>query len=193
MRNRWLAASVLAAAAVVGLAACGGSSSSSVPTTTKTSDPATSSANSDLAAGIKTTTIDGRTVLTDSAGFVLYWFAPDTPTTSKCNGSCATFWPPLIGTPSLGSGVTLTGQLGTIKRANGQVQATYDGHPLYLFKTDTSAGMWTGNDIVASGAKWWLMTSTGSKLKKKDTAPAPSSGSGGSSSSPSSGSGGYGY
>jgi predicted lipoprotein with Yx(FWY)xxD motif len=193
MRNRWLAASVLAAAAVVGLAACGGSSSSSVPTTTKTSDPATSSANSDLAAGIKTTTIDGRTVLTDSAGFVLYWFAPDTPTTSKCNGSCATFWPPLIGTPSLGSGVTLTGQLGTIKRANGQLQATYDGHPLYLFKSDTSAGMWTGNDIVASGAKWWLMTSTGSKLKKKDTAPAPSSGSGGSSSSPSSGSGGYGY
>ena len=195
MRNRWLAASVLAAAAVVGLAACGGSSSSSVPTTTKTSDPATSSANSDLAAGIKTTTIDGRTVLTDSAGFVLYWFAPDTPTTSKCTGNCATFWPPLIGTPSLGSGVTLAGQLGTIKRANGQLQATYDGHPLYLFKSDTSAGMWTGNDIVASGAKWWLMTSTGSKLRKKDTAPAPSSGSGGSSSSPSSGSGsgGYGY
>jgi predicted lipoprotein with Yx(FWY)xxD motif len=193
MRNRWLAASVLAAAAVVGLAACGGSSSSSVPTTTKTSDPATSSANSDLAAGIKTTTIQGRTVLTDSAGFVLYWFAPDTPTTSKCNGSCATFWPPLIGTPSLGSGVTLAGQLGTIKRANGQVQATYDGHPLYLFKSDTSAGMWTGNDIVASGAKWWLMTSTGSKLKKKDTATAPSSGSGGSGSSPSSGGGGYGY
>jgi predicted lipoprotein with Yx(FWY)xxD motif len=193
MRNRWLAASVLAAAAVVGLAACGGSSSSSVPTATKTSDPATSSASSDLAAGIKTTSIQGRTVLTDSAGFVLYWFAPDTPTTSKCNGSCATFWPPLIGTPSLGSGVTVTGQLGTIKRANGQLQATYDGHPLYLFKSDTSAGMWTGNDIVASGAKWWLMTSTGSKLKKKDTATAPSSGSGGSSSSPSSGSGGYGY
>jgi predicted lipoprotein with Yx(FWY)xxD motif len=195
MRNRWLAASVLAAAAVVGLAACGGSSSSSVPTATKTSDPATSSASSDLAAGIKTTAIEGRTVLTDSAGFVLYWFAPDTPTTSKCNGSCATFWPPLIGTPSLGSGVTLTGQLGTIKRANGQLQATYDGHPLYLFKSDTTTSMWTGNDIVASGAKWWLMTSTGSKLKKKDTATAPSSGSGGSSSSPSSGSGsgGYGY
>jgi predicted lipoprotein with Yx(FWY)xxD motif len=194
MRNRWLAASVLAAAAVVGLAACGGSSSSSVPTATKTSDPATSSASSDLAAGIKTTSIQGRTVLTDSAGFVLYWFAPDTPTTSKCNGSCATFWPPLIGTPSLGSGVTLTGQLGTIKRANGQLQATYDGHPLYLFKADTSAGQWTGNNLDAAGGLWWMMTSTGKKDMHKDTASSSSgsSGSGGSSGG-SSGSGGYGY
>jgi predicted lipoprotein with Yx(FWY)xxD motif len=193
MRNRWLAASVLAAAAVVGLAACGGSSSSSTPTAANTSNPASSAVSSDIAAGIKTTTIDGRTVLTDSAGFVLYWFAADTPTVSNCSSTCAVAWPPLTGTPSLASGVSLTGQLGTIKRAGGQLQATYDGHPLYLFKADTSAGMWTGNDIVASGAKWWLMTSTGSKLKKKDTATAPSSGSGGSSSSPSSGGGGYGY
>jgi predicted lipoprotein with Yx(FWY)xxD motif len=188
MRNRWLAASILAAAAVVGLAACGGSTSSTPPPAASTTNPASSSASTNMAAGIKTMAIEGRTVLTDSAGFVLYWFAPDTPTTSKCNGSCATYWPPLIGTPSLASGVSLTGKLGTIKRANGQLQATYDGHPLYLFKSDTSAGQWTGNDIVESGGKWWLMTSTGAKLRKKDTASAPSSGS-----SPSSGSGGYGY
>ena len=137
--------------------------------------------------------ISGRTVLVDSAGFVLYWYAPDTPTTSKCYGTCASYWPPLIGTPSLASGVTLTGTLGTIKRANGQLQATYDGHPLYLFKSDTSAGQWTGNDITASGGLWWMMTSTGKKVKHKDTTTAPSSGSGGSSPSSGSGSGGYGY
>jgi predicted lipoprotein with Yx(FWY)xxD motif len=192
MRNRWLAASTLAAAAVVGLAACGGSSSSSVPTAANTK-PATSATSSDMAAGIKTSSIDGHVVLVDSAGFVLYWFAPDTPTTSKCYGSCATFWPPVIGTPSLASGVTLTGKLGTIKRTDGQLQATYEGHPLYLFKSDTSAGMWTGNDITASGGLWWMMTSSGKKIHKKDTSTAPSSGSGSSSSSPSSGSGGYGY
>ena len=137
--------------------------------------------------------ISGRTVLVDSAGFVLYWYAPDTPTTSKCYGTCATYWPPLIGTPSLASGVSLTGKLSTIKRANGQLQATYDGHPLYLFKSDTSAGQWTGNDITASGGLWWMMTSSGKKYKHKDATTAPSSGSGGSSPSSGGGSGGYGY
>jgi len=200
MRNRWLAASVLAAAAVVGLAACGGSSSSSTPPVAKTSSPPTASAASTSATGIKTMSIDGRTVLTNSGGFVLYWFAPDTSTQSMCNGSCATYWPPLIGTPSLASGVTLAGKLGTIKRANGQLQATYDGHPLYLFKSDTAAGEWTGNDLDASGGLWWMMTSSGKKLAKKDTASSSGSGSSGSGSSGSGSSGsgsgssgGYGY
>jgi predicted lipoprotein with Yx(FWY)xxD motif len=192
MRNRWLAASVLAAAAVVGLAACGGSSSSTPPPATKATNPPTSSAASTSATGIKTMSIEGRTVLTDSAGFVLYWYAPDTPTTSKCNGTCATYWPPLIGTPSLASGVTLSGKLGTIKRADGQLQATYDGHPLYLFKSDTAAGQWAGNDLNASGGLWWMMTSSGKKLAKKDMASS-GSGSSGSGGSGSSGSGGYGY
>jgi predicted lipoprotein with Yx(FWY)xxD motif len=201
MRNRWLAASVLAAAAVVGLAACGGSSSSTPPPATKTTSPPTASAASTSASGIKTMTIEGRKVLTNSGGFVLYWFAPDTSTKSMCNGSCATYWPPLIGTPSLASGVTLAGKLSTIKRADGQLQATYDGHPLYLFKSDTAVGEWTGNDLNASGGLWWMMTSSGKKLAKKDTSSSSSgssgSGSSGSGSSGSggsgSGSGGYGY
>ena len=204
MRNRWLAASVLAAAAVVGLAACGGSSSST-PTATNTggnTNTGTNTSTTASASGLKTSVINGHTVLVDSAGMVLYWFAPDTPTTSNCNGQCATFWPPLIGTPSLASGVTLAGKLGTIKRANGQMQATYDGHPLYLFKSDTSAGDWTGNAINASGGLWWMMTSTGKRDMHKDptkaTSSSGSSGSGSGSSGSGSGgsgggSGGYGY
>jgi len=198
MRNRWLAASVLAAAAVVGLSACG-SSSSSTPSSSSTSAPAaapssTSSASSDLAAGIKTATANGRVVLVDSAGFTLYWYTPDTSTSSACTGACATAWPPLLGTPSFASGVSLTGKLGTIKRANGELQATYDGHPLYLFKSDTSAGMAVGNKV---GGVWWIMTVSGKKIQAKVTATsaASSSGSTGSSGSGSgsSGGGGYGY
>jgi predicted lipoprotein with Yx(FWY)xxD motif len=191
MRNRWLATSVLAAAAVVGLAACG--SSSSNPPSAATTPKANSAANSstDMATGIKLMSVSGHQVLTDSAGFVLYWFAKDTPTVSNCNGTCATYWPPVIGTPSLASGVALSGTLGTIKRSNGQVQATYDGHPLYTFKSDTSAGEDSGNAINTSGGLWWAMTSSGVKIKAKGS----SSGSGGSSGSSggSGGSGGYGY
>jgi predicted lipoprotein with Yx(FWY)xxD motif len=192
MRNRWLATSLLAAAAVVGLAACG-SSSSSTPTaanTPKATSTANSSSSTDTAAGIKTMTISGHQVLTDSAGFVLYWFALDTPSASNCNNSCANYWPPVLGTPSLASGVSLTGKLGTIKRSDGQLQATYDGHPLYTFKSDTSAGEDSGNALNASGGLWWAMTASGVKIRAKG-----SSSSSGSSptTSPSSGSGGYGY
>src|SRR5580693_5146127 len=48
-------------------------------------------------AGLTTTTIGGTTVLTNANGFTLYSFAPDTPATSKCYGSCATYWPPVTG------------------------------------------------------------------------------------------------
>lgn len=149
-----------------------------------------------MAAGLKTTSVNGRVVLTDAAGFVVYWYAPDTSTSSACNGGCATVWPPLIGTPSLASGVALTGKLGTIKRANGQLQATYDGHPLYLFKSDTSAGMAVGNKVNGS---WWIMTVSGKKIKAKVTTTSATSSSGSTgggstgSSGSGSGSGGYGY
>jgi predicted lipoprotein with Yx(FWY)xxD motif len=200
MRNRWLAASVLAAAAVVGLSACG-SSSSSTPSSSSTSAPAaapssTSTASSDMAAGIKTATANGRVVLVDSAGFTLYWYTPDTATSSACTSSCAVAWPPLLGSPSFASGVSLTGKLSTIKRANGQLQATYDGHPLYLFKSDTSVGMAVGNKV---GGSWWIMTASGKKIQAKVTTTSATSSSGSSgggstgSGGGSSSSGGYGY
>ena len=197
MRNRWLAASVLAAAAVVGLAACG-SSSSSPPSGLTTSNPpaaaptstSTSGTSTDMAAGIKTATANGRVVLIDAQGFTLYWYAPDTATSSTCTGNCATAWPPLIGTPSFASGVSLTGKLGTIKRPDGSIQATFDGHPLYLFKADTSAGLAKGNKV---GGIWWIMTASGKKIQATVSSTSAASGSGSSGSGSGSSSGGYGY
>jgi predicted lipoprotein with Yx(FWY)xxD motif len=122
------------------------------------------------------TTINGTTVLTNAAGFTLYWFVPDTSTTSKCTGSCATYWPPVKGPAAAGSGVT--GTLGTITRPDGTTQATYDGHPLYTYAGDTAPGQAKGNGLNVSGGLWHEVTVSGSG------APA---------SSPSASSGGYGY
>ena len=195
MSNRWLVTSVLAAAAVVGLAACGSSSSTppSAASTPKATSTANNSSSTDMATGIKTMTISGHQVLTDSAGFVLYWFALDTPTASNCSGSCATYWPPVIGTPSLASGISLTGKLGTVKRSNGQLQATYDGRPLYTYKGDTSAGQDTGNALNASGGLWWAMTASGSEIKAKSSGSGGGGSGGSSGGSGGSGGGGYGY
>jgi predicted lipoprotein with Yx(FWY)xxD motif len=65
---------------------------------------------------VKTATIARVTVLTSSKGLTLYSFAPDTPITSKCNGTCAQNWPPVKG-PVTAAGIT--GTFGTIKRSDG--------------------------------------------------------------------------
>jgi predicted lipoprotein with Yx(FWY)xxD motif len=101
---------------------------------------------------LKTATVGGVTVLTDANGRTLYWFAPDTPATSRCTGSCALYWPPVTGDPQAGPGVT--GKLGTITRPNGGREATYNGHPLYTYVGDTASGQAKGNNLDLNGGLW---------------------------------------
>ena len=108
---------------------------------------------------LKARTIGGVSLLTDARGLTLYWFAPDTSTKSACYGSCAAYWPPVIGTPSAGPGVT--GRLGTITRTDGTKQATYDGHPLYTYIADSAPGSTSGNNINLNGGLWHDVPITG--------------------------------
>jgi predicted lipoprotein with Yx(FWY)xxD motif len=170
-RLRMLLALPAAAAAAAALVACSSAGTSSP------SSPDSSSASAAAAGTVKTATIAGVTVLTSSTGFTLYSFAPDTSTTSKCNGTCAQNWPPVTG-PVIAAGVT--GTFSMIKRADGSVQATFDGHPLYTFVGDTAPGQNKGNGLNAAGGLWHEITTSGT------AAPASAGGS-------SSGSGGYGY
>ena len=174
---RMLLAVLAVAAAAAVLAACSssGTSSASGSGSTSTSSPVATTGGSSL----KTATIGGATVLTNAQGFTLYSFAPDTATKSNCNGTCAQNWPPVKG-PVTASGVS--GTFGTIKRSDGSVQATFDGHPLYAFVGDTAPGQAKGNGLNAAGGLWHEITTSGS------AAPAPAG-----SSSSGSGGGGYGY
>ena len=108
---------------------------------------------------LKTADIDGATVLTNARGLTLYLFAPDTATTSKCTGSCTAYWPPVFGTPVAGPGVT--GTLGTIRRPDGSLQATYDGHPLYTYLGDGGPGQASGNKLDLNGGYWYEVLVSG--------------------------------
>ncbi len=62
-----------------------------------------------------------------------------------------------------GSGVSQS-LLGTITRADGTMQVTYDGHPLYYFTADTAAGTAHGQGVKAFGAEWYVVSASGSKI-----------------------------
>jgi predicted lipoprotein with Yx(FWY)xxD motif len=109
---------------------------------------------------LRTTTIGGVSVLTNSSGRTLYWFAPDTPSSSACYGTCAAYWPPVIGTPAAGPGVTLS-KIATIARTDGTIQVTYAGHPLYTYVGDTAPGQASGNDINLNGGFWHEVPAAG--------------------------------
>jgi predicted lipoprotein with Yx(FWY)xxD motif len=191
-----LSAAALAAFA----AACGGSGSSGSGSSASASS-APSSASSSAAAGsagapasgtaASVTTRSGAlgTYLADGSGASLYMFASDTSTKSTCSGACAAQWPPLTtkDAPKAGRGAT-AGKLTTITRDDGTKQVAYNGHPLYYFKGDSSAGQTNGQGIDGFGAKWWVLSPAGSQITK-----AASSSSGGGSSDSSGSSGGYGY
>ena len=185
MRKIWGAAGLAAFALTV--SACGSSGSSSATTANTPAAGGNSSSSAPAAAGGNTVTaktIGSQQVLVDSKGMTLYWFAIDTPSKSNCSGSCATYWPPVTGPVTAGSGVT--GTLGTITRSDGTKQATYLGHPLYTYIGDKGPGQNKGNGLNISGGLWWEMTVSGST-------PAPAAGAGSTATSTSGGGGGYGY
>ena len=184
MRIGWLAGPATAAAIVM-LAACGSSGGG-----TNTSAPAGNSGGSSSSAPasgsvvVKIKKTDAGTVLTNAAGFTLYTFQADKGSTSVCYGSCAQFWPPVIGTAHMAAGQKINGHFGTTTRKDGKTQVTFNGHPLYTYAGDTQPGQTSGNGINQSGGIWNVITAAGGA----GTVSAPSS-------SPSSGSsvGGYGY
>jgi predicted lipoprotein with Yx(FWY)xxD motif len=204
-----LAALALALSACASSASSSASSAASAPaagasnaasSAPASSAPASSAPASASAAGaLKMTTINGTAVVTDASGKTLYWFVPDTSTTSKCTGSCATYWPPVVGPVTAGSGVI--GRLGVITRSDGTMQATYDGHPLYTYAGDSGPGQAKGNGINASGGVWWEMTVSGATPAAATSSNTSGNSGGGTSGgmsgnsggSTSTGGGGYGY
>jgi len=128
-------------------------------------------------------------VLVDGRGHTLYLFEKDARGKSTCAGQCAVYWPPVTTSakPLALAGLKAT-LLGTVKRADGRLQVTYNHHPLYTFFQDAKKGQTNGEGLDDFGAEWYAVSPAG---KTVENHKSPSAGSGSQSGNP--GGGGYGY
>jgi predicted lipoprotein with Yx(FWY)xxD motif len=104
-------------------------------------------------------------VLVDARGRTLYLFEADKGPMSKCDGACASIWPPLTATgrPTAGSGLAAA-KLGTTKRSDGATEVTYNGHPLYTYAGDQAPGQTAGQGLDDFGAEWYALSAAGDKI-----------------------------
>ncbi len=150
-------------------AACGANASSSTASTVSSSSASTT-------VSVSENTTLGQKILVDSSGETLYLFGKDAGGASQCTGACATAWPPLLANGKVQAGAGISASLlGTIKRGNGDMQVTYNGHPLYTFSGDSSSGQVNGEGSTAFGAPWYAVSTQGSAVVAKASAPAASS------------------
>jgi predicted lipoprotein with Yx(FWY)xxD motif len=158
---------VLVGLAVVALvvAACGSSSSGGSGTASSSSSGSAKPASSTAGAAVGLRSTDLGKVLVDGKGQTLYLFEADKGMTSKCDGPCASSWPPLTtsGKPTAVSGA-LGAKLGTTKRSDGSTEVTYNGHPLYTYAGDQAPGQTSGQGIDDFGAEWYVLSKAGQKI-----------------------------
>ncbi|MEO9513574.1 MAG: hypothetical protein ABJN84_09930 [Flavobacteriaceae bacterium] len=92
-------------------------------------------------------------ILTDSEGFTLYFFSPDSKGDSNCIDGCKTNWPVFYSDElTLDDGLE-TSDFATITRSDGDMQTTYKGWPLYYFANDIAAGNINGDGV---GGVWYV-------------------------------------
>jgi predicted lipoprotein with Yx(FWY)xxD motif len=96
-------------------------------------------------------------------GRALYILAEDRQGPSRCNASCTAVWAPvLLDDGEALSGVGLEASLvGRIERADGSMQVTYGGWPLYTYVRDDQAGDINGHRVDDRWGEWYLMSPNG--------------------------------
>lgn len=90
-------------------------------------------------------------------GMPVYTYDHDSATASACTGGCAATWPPyIIAAADTANALTalespVGGTASTITRADGSLQVTYNGKPLYFYASDTASSGPTGDGV---GGVW---------------------------------------
>lgn len=92
--------------------------------------------------------------LVDGQGNSLYLFTNDSANLSNCAGDCLANWPAFYAeNPAVPSALN-PADFGVVTRADGVLQSSYKGQPLYYFVADKTRG-----DIAGQGIKdvWYLI------------------------------------
>jgi predicted lipoprotein with Yx(FWY)xxD motif len=144
---------VVALVLALALAACGSGGGSSTGSSGSASKPIVASADKAKV---------GRVVV-DAQGRTLYRFTAEAQGRPVCAGSCVSTWLPA----TVGSVSGLPAHVATVKRDDGALQLTYDGHPLYRYAGDSSTADANGEGV---GGQWFVVkTGGGSGSATQDT------------------------
>jgi predicted lipoprotein with Yx(FWY)xxD motif len=115
-------------------------------------------------------------VIVDAQGRTLYRFTAEAQGRPVCTGACVSTWLPATVTTASG----LPAHVATVKRDDGTLQLTYNGHPLYRYSGDSSTADANGQGV---GGQWFVIKAGG----------ASTGGGGGTTSTQSGAKHGYGY
>jgi predicted lipoprotein with Yx(FWY)xxD motif len=153
-RNGVPTALISATAAAICLAACGGGGT----------PPGAAPASSPATATVKVSKLPGySSVLTTSSGQAVYLLTADPAGGSRCSGSCAAEWRPLVEKGALRAGPGIKASLlSAFKRGDGKEQVMYNHHALYMH---TGSGAASGAGVASNGGIWYLVSPSGKAVK----------------------------
>ena len=105
--------------------------------------------------------------LTDAHGRTLYLFTRDGTNMASCTSACASVWPPLTSSMAVQAGTGASASLlGTTTDAAGQMQVTYNGHPLYYYVGDVNPGETNGEQLDQFGGLWYAVSPSGMQVSQ---------------------------
>lgn len=119
-------------------------------------------------------------ILSTTSGQTLYVLLSKTGSSLPCSGACTTVWPPELTHAKPRAPKALRAKLLGTTKSGKERQVTYDHHPLYRFRGDTSKGQTNGEDVKSFGGEWYVIARNGKPVKAAlTTSKSGSGGSGG--------------
>lgn len=153
------------------LSGCGGGATTTTPTSAapatsapaESSAPATSAPASMAAAVLSVGQSKAGQIVVADQGLSVYYFTKNTKDSgnSVCTGACLTSWPPVTSTTATPTVNGVTGKVGTIPTADGKMQVTINGMPIYYYSKDQAAGDINGQGV---GGVWYLVSPSGEMI-----------------------------